>query len=159
MRRSILLTICAAGAVALGACTDSAADKKNVATPLPAASPSASPAVSPSVSPSGSPAADDKGGKSKAESLAGRWPGVEGTYLNITKKAGTDGKYTIEIANLDGAQTFEGTAKGDVIEFIREGKTETIKAATGEETGMKHLLKEKNCVVVTKGSEGFCRKS
>jgi len=159
MRRSILLTVCAAGAVALGACTSAAPDNKPASSPTPVSSPSASPAVSPSASPTGSPAADDKGGKNKAENLTGRWPGVEGTYLNITKKAGTDDKYTIEIANLDGPKTFEGTAKGDTIEFTRNGKSETIKAATGEETGMKYLLEEKNCVVVTKGSEGFCRKA
>jgi hypothetical protein len=75
--------------------------------------------------------------------------------LNITKKAD---KYSIEIANQDGPKTFEGTAKGDAIEFTRNGKTETIKAATGAETGVKDFEKETNCVVVTKGSEGFCKK-
>lgn len=85
----------------------------------------------------------------------GRWPGKEGTYLNITKKGD---KYSIEIANLDGPKTYEGTAKGDTIEFTRNGKTETIKAATGAETGMKDFEKESNCVVVNKGTEGFCKK-
>jgi hypothetical protein len=46
-----------------------------------------------------------------------------------------------------------------VIEFVRNGKTETVKTATGAETGMKGFEKETNCVVVTKGSEGFCRKA
>jgi hypothetical protein len=44
-----------------------------------------------------------------------------------------------------------------VIEFSRDGKTETIKAATGAETGMKDFTKETNCVVIKKG-EGFCKK-
>lgn len=87
--------------------------------------------------------------------MVGRWPGVEGTYLNVAKKGD---KYTIEIANLDGPKTFEGSAKGDTIEFTRNGKTETIKSATGAETGMKGFEKDTNCVVVTKGSEGFCKK-
>ncbi len=91
----------------------------------------------------------------KADALVGRWPGVEGTYLNITKKGDN---YSVEIANLDGAKTFDGTAKGDVIEFTRNGKTETIKTASGAETGMKGFEKETNCVVVTKGNEGFCKK-
>jgi hypothetical protein len=69
-----------------------------------------------------------------------------------------DEKFTIEIANLDGPKTYDATAKGDHIEFIRNGRTETIKAATGAETGMKGFENEKNCLVVTKGSEGFCRK-
>jgi hypothetical protein len=91
----------------------------------------------------------------KVDALVGRWPGVEGTYLDITKKGD---KYSIEIANLDGPKTFEGTAKGDVIEFTRDGKTETVKAASGADTGMKGFEKETNCVVVTKGKEGFCKK-
>jgi hypothetical protein len=133
----------------------------------PSPSPSASPSASPSVSPSGSPA-------NKVESWIGKWPGPEGTYLTITKKvsevkpsmspsdkkdiAASAEKFTIDIANLDGPKTFEGIAKGDHIEFVRNGKTETIKAATGAETGMKGFENEKNCLVVTRGSEGFCRK-
>ena len=45
-----------------------------------------------------------------------------------------------------------------MIEFTRKGKTESVKTATGAETGMKGFEKETNCVVVTKGSEGFCKK-
>jgi hypothetical protein len=75
--------------------------------------------------------------------------------LNVAKKGD---KFSVEIANLDGPKTFEGTAKADTIEFTRNGKTETIRAATGAETGMKGFEKETNCVVVTKGSEGFCKK-
>ena len=129
-----------------------ATEVKTPASSTPASS-SASPASSPVASPSISPGASSTG--SKADALSGRWPGVEGTYLNVTKKGD---KYTIEIANLDGPKTYEGTAKGDGIEFIRNGKTETIKAATGAETGMKGFEKETNCVVVTKGSEGYCKK-
>jgi hypothetical protein len=121
------------------------------ASPSPAASPASS--ASPVTAPSGSPVAAVPAGK--ADVLAGKWTGAEGTSLNVTKKGD---KYSIEIANLDGPQTFEGTAKGDVIEFTRKGKTETIKAATGAETGMKGFEKETNCVVVTRGSEGYCKK-
>ena len=89
------------------------------------------------------------------DALVGRWNGPEGTFLNVTKNGE---KYSIEIANLDGPKKFEGAAKGDMIEFTRNGKTESIRAATGAETGMKGFEKETNCVVVTKGSEGFCKK-
>ena len=136
--------------VAVSACTPSTEVNKPV-SPSPVASPAAS--ASPVASPTGSPAVTT--GASKTDALVGRWPGEGGAYLNVTKKGD---KYSIEIANLDGPQTFEGTAKGDVIEFTRKGKTETIKAATGAETGMKGFEKETNCVVVTKGSEGFCKK-
>jgi len=132
------------------ACTPS--EVKTPAAPSPSPVASTSPAASPVASPSGSPAPASTG---KADTLVGRWPGAEGTYLNITKKGD---KYSIEIADLDGPKTFEGSAKGDVIEFARNGKTETIKAASGSETGMKGFEKETNCVVVTKGKEGFCKK-
>lgn len=150
MRRSILLSIFATLAVALAACTSTPEVKPPVSpTPSPAAS--ASPATSPAGSPSGSPATN----AGKVDGLVGRWSGAEGTFLNIAKKGE---KYSIEISNLDGPKTFEGTPKGDTIEFTRNGKTETIKTATGAETGMKGFEKETNCVVVTKGSEGYCQK-
>lgn len=121
---------------------------KPPASPSPAATATpASPVVSPS------PIASVSTGK--VDSLVGRWPGAEGTYLTITKKGE---KYSVEIAGLGGPKTFEGTAKGDVIEFTRNSKTETIKAGSGVDTGMKGFEKETNCVVVTKGSEAFCKK-
>lgn len=98
------------------------------------------------------------------QKLLGRWEGPEGTYLVVTEKKGPDGKqqlprkFSIEIKDLDKAETFDGTANGKVIEFSRKGKTEAVRAANGTETGMKDFEKYDNCVVVTKGSEGFCRK-
>ena len=151
MRRSFLLAIFAV--VAVSAACDPPAQNKPVASATPSPATTVSPATAPSASPTGSPASTT--GASKTDALVGRWPGEGGAYLNVTKKGD---KYSVEIANLDGPQTFEGTAKGDVIEFTRKGKTETIKAATGAETGMKGFEKETNCVVVTKGSEGFCKK-
>lgn len=146
----MLAALLAVFSLFLGACSG---------TPEPETKPAASP--SPAISPADDKKEDEKkDGEKKAEAgkadqLVGKWQGPEGTYLNVSKK---DDKYSVEIANLDGPRTFEGAAKGDVIEFTRDGKTETIKAATGEETGMKGFEKETNCVVVTKGSEGFCKK-
>lgn len=152
MRRSIILVLFIAAIGVLGACTSTPEVTKTVPNTAPAApAPAASPAVSPSVDPK-APAAVPS---AKVTALEGKWPGVEGTYLNVTKKGD---KYSVEIKNLDKAETFEGVAKGDTIEFKRKDKLETIKAATAEETGMKWLAGEKNCVVITKGSEGYCRK-
>ena len=142
--------ILATALVATSACTP---DVKPPASPSPSPAASGSPAASPAASPSTSPGVTT--GASKADALAGRWPGVEGTYLNITKKGD---KYSIEIKDLDSAKTYEGTAKGDVIEFTRDGKTETIKPASGADTGMKGFEKDTNCVVVIKCKEGFCKK-
>ena len=150
LRSTGILTILMISTVAFAAC-DPQAKVTPPASPSPAASPASS--ASPIASPSGSPAAVSP--NSKADALAGKWTGLENSSLNVTKKGD---KYSIEIANHDGPQTFEGMAKGDVIEFTRKGKMETIKAATGAETGMKGFEKETNCVVVTKGSEGYCKK-
>ena len=157
MRRSMILVLFVAAVGVLGACTSTPEVKlvpKN-ASPSPASSgTSATPSVNPSVSPTVDPKAPSAP-SAKLVALEGRWPGVEGTYLNVTRKGE---KYSVEIKNLDTAETFEGFAKGDVIEFKRKDKAETIMAATAEETGMKWLAGEKNCVVITKGSEGYCRK-
>ena len=141
----MLASLVVSGVVALGACQT--AETAKTGTNVPSASPIASP------SQAASPAADNKT-VGKADTLVGQWPGVEGSYLKVDKKGE---KYEIEIKTLDGSKKFDGTAKGDVIEFSRNGKTETIKTATAEETGMKWLKGEKNCVVITKGSEGFCK--
>ena len=156
LRRSALLTVFAALGIGLTA----ACDPK----PEVPAKPAATPAVthSPVTSPTGSPFSGVP--KGPAGMLVGRWNGPEGTYLTITEKSTPTGansapkKYTVEIKDLDKAETFEGTANGDVIEFTRKGKTESIKVSSGVETGMKGFEKETNCVVVTKGSEGFCKK-
>lgn len=85
----------------------------------------------------------------------GRWNGVEGTYLELAR----DGEgYAVTIADLDGPETYPVIAVGEHIEFVRAGRTESIRRATGKETGMKWLADETNCLVITVGSEGFCRK-
>jgi len=146
MRRSLVLASLVVAAVAvIGGCTQTGETKPG--TTIPAASPAASP--------SQSPVADDKKPVSKVDSLQGEWPGQEGALLKVEKKGD---KYEIEIKTKEGSKKFEGTAKGDAIEFVRNGKTETIKAATLEESGLKWAGGEKTCVVIIKGSEAFCKK-
>lgn len=152
LRRPFLLVTAAMAACILGACTTPEGPKP-VNTPPVATQ-------SPSISPEAANLAE-----AAVQKLIGKWDGQEGTYLTVTEKMGADGKqqfprkFEVEIKDLDKAERFEGTAKDGVIEFTRKGKTETVKAATGAETGMKYLEKETNCVVVTKGSEGFCKKA
>lgn len=156
MRRSVLTILFAAFAGFLAACQSTEAPKPAPNTaPSPAAPASPAPIASPATSPSVDPKAP-LAPSAKLTALEGEWPGVEGTKLKVTKNGE---KFKVEITNLDKkTETFEGTAKGDAIEFTRKGKVETIKAATAEETGMKWLQGEKNCVVINKGSEGYCRK-
>lgn len=158
MRRPILLAVFSLAAFVMGAC-DPKTDVKPVnnggaaGTPTPAST--QDPANSPEVA---------NPNEAAVQQLIGRWNGPEGTYISITEKKTSDGKqqnprkFEIEIANLDGPKKYDGTAKGPAIEFTRNGKTETIRSSSGQETGMKGYEKETNCVVVTKGSEGFCQK-
>ena len=155
MRRPVLLGALAATVFAVGACEPKTETKDQTAG-APVTAPSAKPSLEPEVA---NPT------EAALQKMLGRWEGPEGTYININDKKVPDGKqqnprkFDIEIKNLDKVEKFEGTAKGQDIEFTRNGKTETVKAATGPGTGMKWLEKETNCLVVTKGSEGFCKKA
>jgi hypothetical protein len=72
----------------------------------------------------------------------GKWTGPEGTYLLLSK----DGdKYVMLLNSLDGPATYDGTSTGERIEFRRNGKTESIHAGDGHDTGMKWLVDKTNC--------------
>ena len=156
MRRPLLLGLAASAVFFVAACDPPSPEVRspNAASgPIAGSSPSAP--ASPTVA---------NPEEAAIQQLTGRWNGPEGIYISVTEKKTADGKqqsprkYDIEIANLDGPKKYEGTAKGKEIEFTRNGKTETVKAATGAETGMKGYENETNCLVVTKGSEGFCKR-
>jgi hypothetical protein len=83
----------------------------------------------------------------------GKWIGPEGTYLMLSKNLD---KYMVEIHSLHGAASYDGVSAGDRIAFQRNGRTESIHAGEGHETGMKWLLDKKNCLIIRTG-EGFCR--
>jgi len=86
---------------------------------------------------------------------AGKWTGPEGLVLEIAKTA-TPGRYDVKVTLLDGVGSYTGTADGDAIRFERGGVRETIRKATGDETGLKWLAGKQNCLVIKQG-EGFCR--
>lgn len=85
----------------------------------------------------------------------GKWIGVEGLMLDI-QPAGERGHYMLSVTLLDGTNSYDGTADGDMIRFIRNGRTESIRAATGDETRLKWLAGKQNCLMIQQG-EGFCR--
>jgi len=87
--------------------------------------------------------------------LEGQWTGQGDSSITITKK---DNKYSIEIKKAGKTEKFEGVAQDDTILMKRNDKAEIIKAATPDETGLKWSGGEKNCIVITKGSEAYCRK-
>lgn len=85
----------------------------------------------------------------------GKWVGVEGLALDIQPGDGP-GKYALSVTLLDGTSNYEGTGEGETIRFTRAGKTETIRKATGDQTGLKYLAGKPNCLMIKSG-EGFCR--
>jgi len=87
----------------------------------------------------------------------GKWIGVEGLVLNI-QPAGESGHYMLSVTLLDGTKSYEGTAEGDMIRFIRNGRPESVRAATGDQTGLKWLAGKTNCLMIQQG-EGFCREA
>lgn len=102
----------------------------------------------------------DPTGNATAASLptdawVGKWIGVEGLVLDI-QPAGERGHYMLSVTLLDGTKSYEGTADGDMIRFIRNGRPESIRAATGDQTGLKWLAGKANCLMIQQG-EGFCR--
>jgi hypothetical protein len=100
-------------------------------------------------------AVDAKKPAPATDAWLGEWVGVEGTMLKIDVGA-APGVYAITETTLDGPVAFTGTADGDVIRFERAGAAETIRAGTGEDTGLKYLAGKTNCLVIKSG-EGFCR--
>lgn len=90
-----------------------------------------------------------------ADAWVGKWTGPEGLALEIAK-LDTPGTYDIKITLLDGANSYRGTGEGETIRFVRGGVAETIRKASGDETGLKYLAGKTNCLMI-KPAEGFCR--
>lgn len=103
-----------------------------------------SPPASPTIAPAKTGNATDK--------WLGQWNGPEGTFLLLSRKGA---HYEVKVQSLDGPNTYEGVVAGDCIEFKRDGKTESIRAGSGKDTGMKWLLEKKDCLIIREG-EGFC---
>ena len=103
------------------------------------------------VDPTGNAAA----AKLPTDAWIGKWLGVEGLVLDI-QPAGEPAHYVLSVTLLDGTNSYDGTADGAMIRFIRNGRPESIRAATGAETGLKWLADKQNCLMIREG-EGFCR--
>lgn len=85
----------------------------------------------------------------------GRWIGVEGMFLNVTKR---DGGVKLEMQwDLDHKGSFDGTITAEGIAFTRDGKDLVLKPTDGDATGLKYLAGKKDCLTVASG-EGYCRK-
>lgn len=90
------------------------------------------------------------------DAWVGRWKGVEGTYLVVSKDA-APGKYRLEMQyTLDSKGKFDGTATPEGIAFERPDGKQVLRASSGDATGLKWLAGKKDCLKVKDG-EGYCR--
>jgi hypothetical protein len=124
----------------------------DVASSASAPSPALPSALPPPDMAPAEPVANDLG-TATADRWVGTWQGPEGTSLRIAKQ---EVGYQLVIANLDGPREFHAIAAGDLLQFERDGKTETLHAGDGKATGMKWLADKRDCLVVSPG-EGYCR--
>ncbi|RYE02952.1 MAG: hypothetical protein EOP61_06625 [Sphingomonadales bacterium] len=86
----------------------------------------------------------------------GRWTGVEGTYLVISKAALPD-RYRLEMQyTLDSKGSFDGAGTKEGITFTRPDGKQLLRASNGDATGLKYLAGKKDCLTVKDG-EGYCR--
>lgn len=86
----------------------------------------------------------------------GRWTGVEGTYLAISKGT-APGRYRLEMQyTLDANGSYDGVAAPDGIAFTRPDGNHVLRASDGDATGLKYLAGKKDCLKVKDG-EGYCR--
>ena len=92
-------------------------------------------------------------GSAIVDRWVGTWTGPEGTSLKLAKQ---EVGYQLLITNLDGPREFHGVAAGEILQFERDGVTETVHASNGLATGMKWLADKQDCLTVKTG-EGYCR--
>lgn len=142
-------------ALGLAACSGPApdTDATNTMTSAGAADRSVS---QPSVAPPGPGSADasaEPAMMSPADYL-GRWTGVEGMFLNVTK-AGEGVQLEMQY-DLDHKVTVPGKVTAEGLRFDRDGKMLLARPSNGDATGLKWLAGKKDCLTVASG-EGYCR--
>ncbi|MET0361762.1 MAG: hypothetical protein ABW048_08440 [Sphingobium sp.] len=92
------------------------------------------------------------------DAWTGKWVGPEGLFLTIQPVSGAAGHYTIVNRDtLDREASYSGIAEGATIRFVRDSKDLVIRPGSGDDTGFKWLAGKKDCLIVIRGQEGYCR--
>ena len=132
--------------LALAACAQPAPDPSPSGTPTERVGPVAAPrdnAVEPAAT------------AAREERYLGRWIGVEGMYLDVTRREA--GGVTLDMQwDLDHHGKFDGSVTAEGLRFLRDGVAETAVPGNGDATGLKWLAGKKDCLIVKPG-EGYCR--
>lgn len=94
------------------------------------------------------------------DAWVGKWVGVEGLTLTISKDASVGrGHYLLDMkygVDDDDTGVFKGAADDEGISFNRPDGPQVLRAGDGEATGLKWLADKKDCLIVDTG-EGYCR--
>ncbi|MGK6324775.1 hypothetical protein ACMGDM_17060 [Sphingomonas sp. DT-51] len=131
----------------LAGCTkqqDARSDREADARPAPAAAMTKVKAHDPDV----------RGKPEDASAYVGRWKGVEGMYLLVSRRS--DGVELEMQWDLDNRGTYRGIVTPEGIDFERGGKTLRLVHESGAATELTGLAGKKDCLVV-KAGEGYCR--
>lgn len=92
------------------------------------------------------------------DSWVGRWIGVEGLNLAVSKGK-SEGHYLLKMqygTDEEMSGTFEGVGTAEGIAFVRPDGEQVLRASTGDGTGLKYLAGKTDCLKVKDG-EGYCR--
>lgn len=145
-----------AATLVLAACAQPAPDPSPSATPSERNGPLAPPREDPTATGQTRDNAVEPAATAVSEErYLGRWIGVEGMYLTVTRRAG--GGVTLDMQwDLDHRGTFAGSVTAEGLRFMRAGVAETAVLGDGDATGLKWLAGKKECLIVKPG-EGYCR--
>ena len=132
--------------LALAACAQPAPDPSPSGTPTERVGPVAAPRDN---------AAEPAATAAREDRYFGRWIGVEGMYLDVTRREA--GGVTLDMQwDLDHHGKFDGSVTAEGLRFLRNGVAETAVPGNGDATGLKWLAGKKDCLIVKPG-EGYCR--
>ncbi|VXC77085.1 hypothetical protein [Sphingomonas sp. 8AM] len=140
----------------LAACAQPAPDPSPSATPSERVGPLAAPRDEPGGGQLRDNAVEPAAPAALEERYLGRWIGVEGMFLDVTRREG--GGVTLDMQwDLDHRGTFDGSVTAEGLRFMRNGVAELAVPGNGDATGLKWLAGKKDCLIVKSG-EGYCRK-
>ncbi|WP_076071609.1 hypothetical protein [Sphingomonas montana] len=88
--------------------------------------------------------------------FVGTWTGPEGLSF-VAEPAAGGGFHVRNQDTLDDRTTFDATAEGGTLRFVRRGQALVARPGTGAETGFKWLANKRDCLIVQAGVEGYCR--
>jgi hypothetical protein len=140
------------------ACSKSADNSANAVTAMPDNNAVPGEAMANAIKEEVAPSNETASATLPTDAWVGKWTGPEGLFLTIAQDPAKPGSYKIKNRdNLDREADYTGVAEAATIRFVRDGKDMVIQPGSGADTGFKWLADKKDCLIVIKGQEGYCR--